>query len=1002
MANAAILALMITLQIHPIDPAVSDTMRSDARLIDVCFVDPHHGWAVGDRGTIWHTDDGGRRWQLQRSGVACRLESVCFIDAHNGWAAGGFSHPYTHTGSGVLLSTNDGGRHWQPIPGLVLPPIKRLRFFNRKHGWAVGCSSAMFPSGVMTTDSGGRTWRPVTGAKPADWVGGDFLDPHNGALAGRLGTPAMVRQGGVEPVRMGSFGLRNLRQVKLVAPVYGWLVGDGGLVMMTADLGASWQSPPGALPEGLTEHFDFEALAVRGPSAWIAGTPGSRVFHSPDAGRTWHAFATGTSLPIRAMTFADDRHGWAVGELGTILATADGGQTWQRQRAGGGRAALLGIFADGRDVPLELFAKLCGEEGYLGAVELLNRRDFQRPASDEVPAADRAHEALVAVGADAACTAWRFPLQQEGLMLPAERIVDGWDRANDGVGLSELQSHVVRRLRMWRPDVIVTYDANPHGKDPLGHLINQVVFQAVRQAADPTSFAEQITLAGLQPWSVKKIYAKLPPAVHGSNDLVTDELAARLGGSLADVSSMPHGLLDDRFTAAPPRLGFHLVHSDLPQASAGRDMFSGFVLLPGGEARRALQPVSPERLEALQWAAKRQRNARAILEQTQKDPLGGMQLAAQSDDLIRGLDADGAVRVLYHLAGRYHHSGRWTQAAEIYRVLVDRYAEHPLSRTALIWLVQYYAGGEPAWRIQGAQRFAVRQASALSIDTSQQENRPDRAAELGKLVERIRPELFARPELRFPLAVAHRRQGYPRQAERYFLSLTHGSRRDCWWECARSEQWFAEPKGELPKSFLSCVVARRKPRLDGQLDDAVWQRATPATLNDPQKDDAGQADARQNTTPSPATVMLAYDAEFLYLAMRCPRAPGIGYEAAEGPRSRDPDLSAHDRVEVFLDLDRDFATYYRLVIDHRGQPAEDCWGDRTWNPTWFVAAATDGDAWTAEAAIPMDQLTGRYPTSRTVWALGLQRTTPTVGFQSWTTPAATNVVPEGFGYLVFE
>ncbi|HYW79009.1 MAG TPA: YCF48-related protein, partial [Thermoguttaceae bacterium] len=169
MANVALLALMITLQIHPTDPAASDTMRSDARLTDVCFVDLQCGWAVGDRGTIWHTDDGGRRWQLQPSGVACRLESVCFIDRQNGWAAGGFSHPYTHTSTGVLLSTNDGGQHWQTVPGLVLPSIKRLRFFNPRHGWAIGCSSAMFPAGVMTTDTGGRSWKPATGAKPADW-----------------------------------------------------------------------------------------------------------------------------------------------------------------------------------------------------------------------------------------------------------------------------------------------------------------------------------------------------------------------------------------------------------------------------------------------------------------------------------------------------------------------------------------------------------------------------------------------------------------------------------------------------------------------------------------------------------------------------------------------------------------------------------------------------------------------------------------------------------------
>jgi len=67
-----------------------------------------------------------------------------------------------------------------------------------------------------------------------------------------------------------------------------------------------------------------------------------------------------------------------------------------------------------------------------------------------------------------------------------------------------------------------------------------------------------------------------------------------------------------------------------------------------------------------------------------------------------------------------------------------------------------------------------------------------------------------------------------------------------------------------------------------------------------------------------------------------------------------------------------------------------------------VAARTAGGAWTAEAAIPLRQLVGRRIAPGTVWAIGVQRTVPGVGFQSWTTPAATRIAPEGFGHLVFE
>ena len=48
---------------RPQDQAVLPAME-DAELADVCFVDAQRGWAVGDRGVIWHTADGGRRWQL--------------------------------------------------------------------------------------------------------------------------------------------------------------------------------------------------------------------------------------------------------------------------------------------------------------------------------------------------------------------------------------------------------------------------------------------------------------------------------------------------------------------------------------------------------------------------------------------------------------------------------------------------------------------------------------------------------------------------------------------------------------------------------------------------------------------------------------------------------------------------------------------------------------------------------------------------------------------------
>src|SRR5688500_20006204 len=41
------------------------------------------------------------------------------------------------------------------------------------------------------------------------------------------------------------------------------------------------------------------------------------------------------------------------------------------------------------------------------------------------------------------------------------------------------------------------------------------------------------------------------------------------------------------------------------------------------------------------------------------------------------------------------------------------------------------------------------------------------------------------------------------------------------------------------------------------------------------------------------------------------------------------DLSQEDYVTLLLDIDRDYATYWQLAFDHRGRPAESCFGDKT-------------------------------------------------------------------------
>jgi hypothetical protein len=205
-----------------------------------------------------------------------------------------------------------------------------------------------------------------------------------------------------------------------------------------------------------------------------------------------------------------------------------------------------------------------------------------------------------------------------------------------------------------------------------------------------------------------------------------------------------------------------------------------------------------------------------------------------------------------------------------------------------------------------------------------------------------------------------------------------------------------KPAGEPPQTLLRCPLARDRPYLDGKLDEAIWREAALAEVFD------RRPAARASSQAPLAAAHLARDSEYLYFAIHCRKAPGVDYAAGGEPRTYDAPLENRDRVHLLLDLDRDYATCYRLTVDHRGGTGEACLGNAAWNPEWFVAAAADDESWTVEAAIPLKELTARPPRRREVWAVGVERIVPTAesadGNASW----VDRLRPDQFKLLLFE
>ena len=346
-------------------------MLEDAELSDIHFIDPDNGFAVGDRGVIWKTADGGRNWQLVDGPASSRLDSIRFVDESRGWIVGGWTHPYTQSSHATMLVTEDGGRRWTPVAAPTLPALGQVQFDDARHGIAVGHHSPVFGSSVFRTSDGGKSWAGVPGAPHHHWRSGSCQATRGGLLLDEQGGTAIVSQKEVFEIKQPLDGAKA-NAVHFGDREPSWLVGDDGLVVVSNNGGRSWQHaiPPDLLEQ--TKGFNWRCVTVSGGHVWIAGSPGTTVLHSSDRGQHWELFDTGQLLPIHAMHFIDEQRGWSAGPLGTILSTRDGGRTWRVQR-GGGRAAFVAFASSPDRIPYELFARACCMDGFLGVLVLLDQ-----------------------------------------------------------------------------------------------------------------------------------------------------------------------------------------------------------------------------------------------------------------------------------------------------------------------------------------------------------------------------------------------------------------------------------------------------------------------------------------------------------------------------------------------------------------------------------------------------------------------------------------------------
>lgn len=184
---------------------------------------------------------------------------------------------------------------------------------------------------ACTQDSSQLEWKQVNSGTDKHLYGVNFIDGKLGWAAGSDGLVISSKDGGKSWMGTGPIAQLSttLTQISFTTPQNGWVVSIGK-VHYTGSGGNSWvvqhheRSSTGKSPGILDIHF------VTKSEGWAVGGLGT-VLHTQNGGVKWKKINTSSEKHLWGVYFADPKHGWIVGEDSEILHTQDGGKQWTRQ-----------------------------------------------------------------------------------------------------------------------------------------------------------------------------------------------------------------------------------------------------------------------------------------------------------------------------------------------------------------------------------------------------------------------------------------------------------------------------------------------------------------------------------------------------------------------------------------------------------------------------------------------------------------------------------------------
>jgi photosystem II stability/assembly factor-like uncharacterized protein len=340
----------------------------DITLRDVAFVDTTRGWTVGHygyKGMIFHTLDGGNNWEKQFEEDNRIYVSMDFLDNLRGWTLsplktsdGGLNWVQAGTTFGAndisvisfdtvwavgsrgrILRTSNGGNYWEELSfgGNLVPDVelRSVQFIDKNRGWIVGQLGT-----IVHTADGGKTWEVQRQRLSWDTSVGAFRNADEGWMIRRNPGNSLwqTRDGGYSwEIDSSQKPGEAYGDIVFLDEQLGWVYGNRSFLKRTVDGGQSWQTIQ--LPATLLNAVSVFFLS---DSTVFLAMP-RMIYRSADAGTTWQqseidSVALSYVSRFLRLFFVNSDYGWAMGpnrqatDVGFLLATQDGGKTWQARR----------------------------------------------------------------------------------------------------------------------------------------------------------------------------------------------------------------------------------------------------------------------------------------------------------------------------------------------------------------------------------------------------------------------------------------------------------------------------------------------------------------------------------------------------------------------------------------------------------------------------------------------------------------------------------------------